>query len=552
MTRSIGSSQARWRGQPQDERGSIAILLMVVLVGLSLSALLVPMVITQAQTTRFDKTRVQTLNAAQSGLDVALGLIRASAADGVGERSQLPCGRVSGTVNGPGTASYSVDIEYFVLDPSIIPAKNQMSGMTPGAMICNEKYGNLDHSGATPGFAVFRSTGTDGAATDGSTAGRTLTATYVFRSSNANTLGGLVKIAPKEIDPKGEESLCMDAGSPTPPADALVVLHTCGASTPPAAQQIFAYRSDLTLQLVSSITPAYPNGLCVSSTGKRYVLLLECGPWNQPVTPRTQQWSYNDRRQFEAAQASSAKPGESAFLCMNSQVASQPITLEPCDPKGSAGVWLPSPSVGSGAAGVFQVGSGSNQWVNYHQFGRCLAVDGQEPKKANMPAGTSDVVRASEYTALSSGSPAYLIDQPCQQHPIPAIPTERMLFQAPAIPAGEANVTGQISTNNQADCLTSRGTIGDGVTLEPCKSGGTAQNWTIHGGDKSLDYSTKYTVVNGTLCLALSAPSKEPEARPTVLMQTCNGTTEQKWNAAPDLLNGEYGPASALKNTHEN
>jgi len=51
----------------------MAILLMVVMVGLMVSALLVPMVITQNRVTRFDSTRVQALNAAQSGIDVTLG-----------------------------------------------------------------------------------------------------------------------------------------------------------------------------------------------------------------------------------------------------------------------------------------------------------------------------------------------------------------------------------------------------------------------------------------------------------------------------------------------
>ena len=71
-------SQRGGEVHPPDERGSMAILLMVVLVGLMLSALLVPMIITQSRNTRFDSTRLQALNAAQSGIDVTLGAIRAS------------------------------------------------------------------------------------------------------------------------------------------------------------------------------------------------------------------------------------------------------------------------------------------------------------------------------------------------------------------------------------------------------------------------------------------------------------------------------------------
>jgi hypothetical protein len=319
----------------------------------------------------------------------------------------------------------------------------------------------------------------------------------------------------------------MDAGSPTPPADALVVLQPCVASTPTAAQQVFAYRSDLTLQLVSSITPAHPNGLCVSSADKRDVRLRECGPWNQPVTPSAQQWSFNDERQFQANQESAATPGNLIPLCLNSQVENQPIRLEPCDPVGSDSVWLPSPSVGPGAAALFQLGSGSNQWVNYHEFSRCLAIDGQDRKNR------------------------YLIDRPCQQTPSPGTIKSSQLFEAPAIPAGEASVFDQISTDDKKSCLTNPGSVAGQVILAPCKRGSRAQTWIIYGGDKSLEYSTKYTVVNGSLCLALSAPSKEPKAQPTIHLETCSGTTEQKWNVVPSVLNGVYGPISALQNIHE-
>ena len=51
-----------------------------------------------------------------------------------------------------------------------------------------------------------------------------------------------------------------------------VVLQACSTGTPPAAQQVFAYRSDLTLQLISSITTGNPNGLCLTpvSTARRW------------------------------------------------------------------------------------------------------------------------------------------------------------------------------------------------------------------------------------------------------------------------------------------
>ena len=178
-------------GRLSNERGSMAILMMVVLVGMMLSALLVPMIITQDRSTRFDMTRVQALDAAQSGIDVTLGVLRASVTNGIGDSSKLPCGPLSGTVNSNSVAAYSVTIEYFTFDPLIEPYP------TTRAMNCVAGYGTFDTaSGATtPGFGRFTSTGTVGTATNGSTAGRTLSATYGFRTSNVNILGGVVQIA---------------------------------------------------------------------------------------------------------------------------------------------------------------------------------------------------------------------------------------------------------------------------------------------------------------------------------------------------------------------
>ena len=91
----------------------MAILLMVVIVGMMLSALLVPTIITQVRATRFDTTRVQALGAAQSGIDVALGLIRASETGGIGDSGKLPCGPLSGVVNATEIASYSAVVDVF-------------------------------------------------------------------------------------------------------------------------------------------------------------------------------------------------------------------------------------------------------------------------------------------------------------------------------------------------------------------------------------------------------------------------------------------------------
>jgi hypothetical protein len=493
----------------------MAILMMVMLVGLMLSSLLVPMVITQDRATRFDITRVQALDAAQGGIDVTLGLIRASTTGGIGDSARLPCGPQSGVVNSTGAAAYSTVVEYFTFDPGNEPYPSTK------AMRCISGYGTYDPATSTtaPAYARFTSTGTVGVAANGSIAGRTLTSTYVFRYSNVGLTGGQIALFPN-----GSASLCMDVGSATAPAGTALLLQACSATTPLAAQQVFNYRPDLTLQLLSSITAANPQGLCLRSArtpavSTDAVVLSLCGPLGTPAS-YTQQWSFNDSGKYQAAQADSSTTGNLPDLCMTvgAQTAGQPVVLSSC---GSAAGWVPSPSIGPGAAGSSQRGANAAQWVNYKEFGRCIDVTNQDP---NVP---------------------YLIDYPCKQNPYPGAVRWNQLFSSPAIPAGSSSVTGQIITNNgQPYCLTSPGTNGGYVTIRAC-SGSANQSWTIYDGDNLLNYSTKYTVVSGSLCLGLSGTGTEGGPWSVIDVETCNGSTQQKWNANPNVL------TSTSTNIHE-
>ncbi len=241
------------------------------------------------------------------------------------------------------------------------------------------------------------------------------------------------------------------------------------------------------------------------------VRLSLCGPLGTPAS-YTQQWSYNDNGQFQAAQSNSAATGTLPNVCMNvtAPAANQAVILGGC---GSA--WIPSSSVGPGAAAL-------PQWINLSEFGRCIDVTAQDTAHA------------------------FLINYPCKQNPFPGAKTWNQLFQAPAIPGGQASVTGQISTFGGQKCLTSPGNSGGYVTLKTCVSGSTLQTWTIYNGDNSLNYSTKYTLVNGSMCVGLSAPNVELPAWSTIDVRTCTGTPDQKWNATANVL------TSTLKNTYEN
>lgn len=519
----------------------MSLLLMVILVGVSLSALIVPMVISQNRTTRFDTTRVQSLDAAQAGVDVALGLIRGavtvdSTGISYGDSSKLPCGPLSGIVNatgstsGPGAAAYTTTIEYFTSDPVVV---------TKAAMNCVAGYGVYDPGTAsyTPGFARITSTGTVGAAVNGSSAGRTLVTTYAFKKTSPTIPGGTIQLNSSTV------VLCMDAGSATPSAGTAVVLQACSNLTAPTAQQVFAYRSDLTLQLLSSVGAATANdpGLCLAPSASppaanNGIVLSQCSALGS--APYNQQWSYNvynGTGKFEASLPNSPRDGGLAGLCMSApaQSATVPLTLATC---ATASAWLPATSVGPGAAAPPTTPGGpvtSVQWVNFSEFSRCL----------NVPNGDINA--------------SHLVDSACRQNPYSNTTTPVQKFTAPAIAAGRTNATGQIYTTVTGSttmyCLTSPGTNRGYVTLgpqgnggvQPCGAAGATQTWTIYDGDRSLSYAAKYTIVDNTgHCLGLTAPATgEPWS--AVDVETCTGAANQKWNASAIVLN------PSLQNTRE-
>jgi Ricin-type beta-trefoil lectin domain len=505
------------RGQRRpDDAGSMAILLIVTIVGLMLSALLVPVIVNMDRSTRFDTSRVMALDAAQAGIDVALGQIRAAVSGSIGDSGKLPCGPLSGTVNDVGGQAYSVTIEYFVTDPVANP--------TAAKMLCSSGYGTYDttSSAVTPSYARLTSSGTVGTAVNASTGGRTLVSTYVFKTANTNVAGGVIRIYPASST---SPSLCMDAGSATPSAGTGVVLQACSTTTPPLAQQVFIYRADLTIELRYSVTATYPDGLCLDTsappTAANTIVLAACQPLGT-TPPYTQQWSFNDSGAYQASLSTSRSNGALGppNLCMNvtGQTAGLPVVLATCDGNVSspAQAWIPAPSVGAGAAT-------EPQWVNYLEFGRCLDVTGQNV------------------------SASHLIDYPCKQNPYAGAVTWNQKFTPPTIANGQGSATGQFYTTTRGTdyCLTSPASQGGYVTVQVCGTSNASQQWTVSNGNKTLPYSVKYTIVDSTgLCLGLTSPVSG-EQWSAIDVETCDGSTEQKWNANPNLS------APILQNTRE-
>jgi hypothetical protein len=478
-----------------DDTGSLALALLLTLVGVSMTGLLASMVITQIGSTRVDVQRVHAINAAQGGLDVALGHIRA-ADDGAGNGllSSLPCGPLTGRVGAGGTARYEVTISYVAVD----------SVGTRRPVVCIPSGGAY----STPTHALLLSKGTDQpTGSFDAVATRTLSATYTFHTKNQNIAGGLIHaFKTSTVD------LCLDAGSSAPAAGTSVQMQPCG---PGSTQQKFAYQTNLTLVLVAAQTPATPLGMCLDAgaphaTGA-VVRFQPCAATTRPQ----QQWSINDSANFQGT-ADGKSLDAYCFTVQNPNWPGSVVVLGGCGGAyNSTNTFSPDASVGAGAAGP-----AAGQLVNFHQFGRCLDVTGQDVNAV------------------------YLIVWPCKQAPDATQVTWNQRWALPALADKATSATGQITTRPSATyCLQSPGGAAGGqyVKVVPCVSGYSppSQTWTVYADTGS--YPTSYQIRDGFgYCLSPTDPNAKPadlypqgEQISKIVVAACSGSTLQKWNAPP-------------------
>lgn len=491
---------------------------LLAMVGVALSALLAPMTLSQAGSTRDAVRRSQELTAAQAGLDVALGHIRAADdGTGAGVLAGLPCGLLAGTV-GVGGSRYEVTVDYFATDPLGQPDP----WIATNRMVCVVGGGPL----SAPAYALLRSQGTAAATGAFSTVhSRSLRGTYTFQTTNQNIAGGLV-----HVYQTGTVDLCMDAGSGSPAAGTNLQMQDCSIGD---SQQQFAYTETLTIVLVSSVTSSLPLGMCLDAGTPHAVgLVVQFQPCATTTKPQ-QQWSINDSANLEGTADGSGLDG----YCFNVQtpdLAGSFVVLgrDTTCHKGydSIETFQPEASVGAGAAG-----ESSGQLVNFSQFGRCLDVTEQN---VNYP---------------------YLIDWPCKQAPDPTKVTWNQRWTLPAIAAGATSGTGRISTAapSAAHCLQSPGTVGAGqyVRTVACPGMGVppTQRWTVSADTGS--YASSYRIEDAFgHCLAATDPKAvPPDLYPNgqriskIIVDLCTGSTLQKWNAPPNILK-----ASPLKDVAEN
>ena len=504
-------SVRRWRA---DDRGSLPIAVLLITIGMGLSGLLAATVNAQIKSTRSTVHSAEAIDAAQSGLDVALGHIRlATATDGSGDFRKLPCGPFTGAVNSGTDQTYSVTIAYLTTEP---PAGN-IAWAQANKLPCT----GTQLAAGSPIYVQLSSVGK--ALNSGSP--RTVTATYTLHSkTRENVAGGLIHLyGPHDPD------LCFAAPGPEPLPGDPVTMQLCDSS---ADAQRFAYESGLNLVLVSSRTDG-SKGMCLDAApiDREQVLFQPCAA--TPV-PR-QQWSLNDRANFEGTTNGTDLNGQCFHLTSPGTVGSTiELHAEAADPAGTSQYdracysdytdsrsFAPDAAVGTGRAGPL-----TEQLVNFQQFGRCLDVAGD-----NVNAG-------------------FLVIWPCKQKPSGAIQWNQV-WHLPAVPAGAVTGTGRIWLHNDKDnqdyCLTSPGSTGAGkyVTVQLCPATiGPAMTWTRYAatGVFATAYrieSTYQAPTGQTWCLTGTGSADYWQGHGDVskaVMATCDGSTLQKWNASPTVL----------------
>jgi hypothetical protein len=493
-----------------DDRGSLPLAMLVTLVGMAMTAALVPVVVNQITGTRTVDERTKALDAAQAGIDAALGQLRsATTAVGalVGKLESLPPCLMSG-VQALGGLRYNVSITYWGLP-------DNSDDTTPVLLGCP----TLD----VPATATLTATGSgrpSGSLTAGSAGTRTIEATYTFKTNNENITGGAIQLASPTVNP-----LCMDAGADASPATgAPVTMQVCKVGG--SSDQRFAYTTDLAIKLVGSETAAAPAGMCLDAPIPHATNGLVTF---QPCLTRIarQQWSLDNSSNFRGTANGVALEN----FCLNVASAGatgSTVVIGACGGTANKQVFRPQTGTGAGMASA-----ATGQLVNYKQFSRCLDVTNHAPTSS------------------------YMIVWFCKQAPDGAVSWNQKWTLPPVTLSALDKKPERIRTagsGNPGYCLRAPTSTAGYVTMLPCGLTDTLTDellkWTMYG--DTGDYASSYRIVdkNGN-CLtptSLDVPSPDTHGDGTakVKVAACTSSELQKWNAPAN-----FNKPLVLTNTRE-
>jgi hypothetical protein len=236
-----------------------------------------------------------------------------------------------------------------------------------------------------------------------------------------------------------------------------------------------------------------------------------------PSLNQSQEWSFDDNGKFEGADTDGTTNGN----CISTVPYSTPTVGAVLYEQGCSNggfdtmTWNPDAQVGAGPAG-----NGTQQLVNYYEFGRCLDVTGTNVDATN------------------------LITYPCKQAPAPKNITWNQKW------AYNTTTKQIITTPGSNYCLQAPATLGavftaNVVLTKACSTAaGTTQQWTEMGAVVG-DYGSSYTItsnINSGVCLSLgpSLLSGYNNQWSTIIVERCDGSLKQKWNAPANFVDSRF------------
>jgi hypothetical protein len=514
-----------------NNESGIAIMsaLMLMLIVTALSVLVLGFVLAEVRPTQFANKNTRTIAAAQAGIEVAVAQIRTStAADGTGVQMgnilELPCevrGPVEGAADGTG---FEAKISYFTQDP----AGRDATWRQDNALRCFTT-GSPKGVRAVPRFAIITSEGTDPSTkVIVDAADRTVEATYTFPLTTRNVSGGQI------TDDSG--NYCLVANSLSAGSGVTFLSGASAACREKTDYNLWSWRSDYMIHLSSSDTngrvPMCLSGRATSGTPAAMVLRAcntgagdpqgQLFQWTGEHTWRGQNAANTDISNTRIKVATIG--GVRTLGVVNANSGANPIPL---------------PEVGKGNAS-----KDTDQVVNQQKFGRCLDVTDENLSKA------------------------YMITYPCKQDPsgqgqfswnhkwyyteVDPDSTTQSVSTKIYVRHGNTTQNCLITTNTQGVNMssslnrTSGSLTMDGVSTSrfpifrtssngiDCSSANS--NWTRNGDTGVKETSWTFVDRNGR-CLSANGP-KMHVGWDAVVVETCNGSNNQKWNVPEDPVEG--------------
>jgi hypothetical protein len=474
--------------------------MLVVIVGMGLAALMLPLVLVQTHTTTFDSTRGRALQAAESGIDIAVGKIRAAGTADPTGKTGLPCGPLPKAAVGAGALSgqYDLKIDYFMVDPS-------QAGAT--ALPCPV---------VSPRFAQITATGY--AAGDVRT--RTLVTTYEMSIAVKQTSG------PADLDNSiwfyiGKQPYCLTfKGGNQLAFDS----QPCNATSSSTQDYIYSNAGN---QGHTGLLIRLMDNSCLYLNGNSDHLVSNGCNGN------------TDNLEFYVT-LTGLLEGYKHEKCPNVSQPPNGVLIEEC-PKLEDGIvttqpWIMGTRMGiRRAAGQPVDGNPSMQIINGWQYSRCLSV---QPDADPMNLKGADLIAYScaQQNDLTSSSPWQ---------------------QAFSYSNSQLKVCGGDGCTGGVKCVASPRMVGGYVTLVDCNPNDPSQTWAK--GDISKNYP--FIDADGR-CLSLDLYGEPYESDYAhAMVAKCDGTDLQAWDVPDSWANpgGGHTPVpppvlsnqAQLKDLHE-